>query len=92
MNIIQHGYQMDPSGRIDISVVEEPGALVFRLRDYASSFELDRIEPRDLDEVHPGGLGIHFILSLMDECRLVDTPDGRGNLLQMKKILHKKRQ
>ena len=87
MNIMQHGYRMDPAGRIKITVLKEPGALVFRLRDYADPVEPTSIKSRSLDDVRPGGLGTHFIHCLMDECRFMDTPDGRGNLLQMKKYL-----
>jgi anti-sigma regulatory factor (Ser/Thr protein kinase) len=87
MNIMQHGYRMDPAGRINITVLKEPGALVFRLRDYADPVDPDGIRSRSLDDVRPGGLGTHFIHCLMDEVGFLATPDGRGNLFQMKKYL-----
>ncbi len=87
MNIIQHGYGMDPDGRIEIRVCHEPGALVVQLRDYAHSVDVHQVRSRDLDDVRPGGLGVHLIGSLMDECGFLEPPPGGGNLYQMKKYL-----
>jgi len=80
-NIIQHAYRMDQNGRIDVTLIQEQGALVIQLRDYAHKVDVKK----DLDDVRPGGLGVHLIDSLMDECGFIDPPEGIGNLLQMKK-------
>jgi anti-sigma regulatory factor (Ser/Thr protein kinase) len=85
MNVIQHAYAMDPNGQIDLVVSLEKGLLVFRLRDYARTVDASKIFPRDLDTVRPGGLGVHFIRTLMDECRFLQPPDDGGNLFEMKK-------
>ena len=87
MNIIQHGYRMDPAGRIDIRVSREPGALVVQLRDYAGRVDLSTVCSRDLDDVRPGGLGVHLIGCLMDESGFLDAPADGGNLFQMKKFV-----
>jgi len=87
MNIIQHGYRMDPAGRIDIRVSREPGALVFQLRDYAGRVDVSTVCSRDLDDVRPGGLGVHLIGCLMDESGFLDAPSDGGNLFQMKKFI-----
>jgi len=87
MNIIQHAYGMDPNGRIDVSVIRENDALVFELRDYAAQVDADKVCSRDLDDVRPGGLGVHFIGCLMDECGYLESPEGGGNLFRMKKFI-----
>lgn len=87
MNIIQHAYNMDPNGRIDVRVSREPGALVFQLRDYAGCVDVDKVCSRDLENVRPGGLGVHLIGCLMDECGFLEPPAGGGNLFQMKKLV-----
>lgn len=87
MNIIQHSYGMQPDGRIDIRVCREPGALVLQLRDYAREVDPDKVQSRDLDDIRPGGLGVHFISSLMDESGFLEPPPGGGNLFQMKKFI-----
>lgn len=87
MNIIQHGYGMDPHGRIDVTILQDDDAIVFRLRDYAAKVDVDAVCSRDLDDVRPGGLGVHLIKSLMDEAAFLESPEGGGNLLQMKKFV-----
>lgn len=87
MNIIQHAYAMRPDGQIDLAVMREPGALVFHLRDYAECVDQSKIQSRDLDDVRPGGLGVHLMGCLMDECGFLAPPDDGGNLFQMKKFL-----
>jgi sigma-B regulation protein RsbU (phosphoserine phosphatase) len=44
-----------------------------------------QLTARDLSECRPGGLGIPFINALMDEWKLEPAPDGRGNVLRMRK-------
>lgn len=87
MNIIQHGYEMAPDGRIEIRVSREPDALVVQLRDYARRVDVATVRPRDLDDIRPGGLGVHFIGALMDESGFLEPPPDGGNLFQMKKYL-----
>ena len=84
-NIIQHAYKMEPNGRIDVTLMQERGALVIQLRDYAHKVDVEKVSSRDLDDVRPGGLGVHLIDCLMDECGFIDPPKGVGNLFQMKK-------
>lgn len=87
MNIIQHGYDMQPDGRIEVRVSREPGALVLQLRDYAQRVDPGKVRSRALDDIRPGGLGVHLIASLMDESGFLECPSGGGNLFQMKKFI-----
>jgi anti-sigma regulatory factor (Ser/Thr protein kinase) len=87
MNIIQHGYDMQPDGRIEVRVSREPGALVLQLRDYADRVDPGTVRSRALDDIRPGGLGVHLIASLMDESGFLESPLGGGNLFQMKKFI-----
>ena len=41
---------------------------------------------RDLDQIRPGGLGLHFIRSAVDRVEY-DTPPGGGMLLKMIKLM-----
>ena len=84
MNIIQHGYGMAPDGRIDVSIFQQTGALVIRIRDYADKVDVEQVRSRELDDIRPGGLGVHLINCLMDECGFVEAPPDGGNLFQMK--------
>lgn len=83
-NIIRHAYQ-GKGGEIELTVRREADRLVIRLLDYAPPVDLTAIQPRPLDELRPGGLGTHFMRSVMDEIAYIPPPPGAGNLLQMTK-------
>jgi sigma-B regulation protein RsbU (phosphoserine phosphatase) len=84
-NVIRHGYQGDPDGTIELEIHREGGNLVFSLLDDAPPVDAAKVRPRDLEDVRPGGLGTHFIQSLMDESDFLPRPGGSGNLLRMVK-------
>lgn len=88
MNVIQHGYQGRP-GSIDLHIVPIDDGIEFRVHDSAQHVSLDDWRPRALDDLRPGGLGVHFIREIMDEVEYVPVADGLGNSLCMKKYLHR---
>lgn len=83
-NIIRHGYRETGTGPVDIKVSEAGGVLQIRLEDRAPPADLAAIRPRDLDELRPGGLGTHFIRTIMDEVTYSHAEDGTGNVLVMR--------
>ena len=88
MNVIQHAYKFDGSGNITLEISKQDSTIVFRLTDSAELIELDKVKPRDLDDVRPGGLGVHFIREIMDSCDMGHLPDGKGNFLDMRKTIY----
>ena len=84
-NVIRHAYAGVDGGTIDLEVRCVNRAIVILLRDFAATIDVSRIKPRDLDDLRPGGLGLHFIREIMDEIEFVPPPSGRGNLLRMTK-------
>ena len=66
MNIIQHAYHNIPNGEIHITIKENDEAIIFVLQDDAPCVELSSIKSRKLDNLRPGGLGVHFINKIMD--------------------------
>ena len=85
-NIIRHAYGETSEGEIEIRIDKQGDELCVRLRDFAPTVDPECLESlRPLDEVRPGGLGTHFIRSLMDEAEFVAQPEGTGNLLRMVK-------
>ena len=85
MNIIQHAYGDQHKGEIILEIKEVQGDLVFRLTDFAETVDKNCIKSRDLNDIRPGGLGVHIINEIMDETEYLDPPDGVGNILEMKK-------
>ncbi|MDZ7736819.1 MAG: ATP-binding protein [Gammaproteobacteria bacterium] len=85
MNIIQHAYGDDSPGEIVLEIFNNADTIRFRLQDFAAPVDLNKIKPRELGEVRPGGLGTHFISEIMDECKMGHLEGNRGNYLEMSK-------
>lgn len=88
-NVIRHGYCGASHGRIAVSVnatddpADGPG-LEIRVRDFCPNVDLEKIAGRDLDDVRPGGLGVHLIRAMMQEVEYSHA-EGGGVLLVMRK-------
>lgn len=86
MNVVQHGFEGGKAeGKITLVVSKSMDELLFQLIDNAPSLDPAQVVPRDLDDIRPGGLGTHFIRELMDSVEYIPSPDGSGNLLEMRK-------
>ena len=90
-NVIRHGYGGPCEKQINISFrqVKCPDgklALEIVIRDFGKQVDPKIIEGRDLDELEPGGLGVHIIHSVMDETEFKAAPDS-GMLLRMLKFI-----
>ena len=90
-NIIRHAYGGSGEVVLDMRLSPEApygkAALVVQLIDFAPPVDVDKIKSRPLDELRPGGLGVYFMLSVMDEVGFVPPPEGAGNLLRMIKAI-----
>jgi anti-sigma regulatory factor (Ser/Thr protein kinase) len=62
-----------------------PGFTII-VEDRGRQIDPDAIRGRDLDQVRPGGLGVHIIRNVMDEATYARRPD-RGMRLTMAKRL-----
>ena len=85
-NIIRHCYHNDWTQTIILYVDIEDSQLIISLRDFGEQRDPTQFKSRDLDEVEPGGLGMHFIYSTMDEVEY-DATITVGTLMRMKKHL-----
>lgn len=88
-NVIKHGYQgrNDQPVAIMLSPVVSgdgrPGIVVV-VRDYGRQVDPSSICGRDLNDVRPGGLGVHIIRAMMDEAEYSCPTEG-GMMLRMVK-------
>lgn len=89
MNIIQHAYKNDPEGEIILEFWKNStdNKMIIKLIDFSETVDKSKIKSRDLDDIRPGGLGVHLINEVMDKVDYLDNPDGQGNILQMEKKL-----
>ncbi|MGA9335853.1 MAG: SpoIIE family protein phosphatase [Rudaea sp.] len=84
-NIIRHAYCEVKSGKIALHLSRERDMLTFELHDEAPVVDPARMKSRDLGECKPGGLGVAFIETLMDDWKLEARAGGKGNVLRMHK-------
>jgi anti-sigma regulatory factor (Ser/Thr protein kinase) len=92
-NVIRHAYCGQPNKRIDLSCRrvsrtvqgQHRQGLEIQLLDNGVPFDRKKLTARSLDEVKPGGLGLHFMRDSMDvmEHRRV----GRKNRLRLVKYI-----
>lgn len=90
-NIIKHTYHGEINKPIVINQRIVDDRLEVILRDYGEKADPNKIKSRDLDDLKPGGLGVHFIKSAMDEVRYDNTVDV-GNQLTLIKYLPGKKE
>lgn len=88
-NVIRHAYDGRTDGEVMLSCSSKDNRIEFLLVDKGRSWQADEHRPRSLDEVRPGGLGIHLIRSVMDEVRYGTSE--RGNELFLAKSLRPRR-
>lgn len=95
-NIIRHGYECDESRPIWVSIWPNPDgaatddqgrplpSIRIVIEDEAKQVELEQIKGRDLEDIRPGGLGVHIIKEVMDEVTF-EKRDGAGMRLTLVK-------
>lgn len=71
INVIRHGYEKRTDGRIWVSVQplsgDPPEGLRVVVEDEAKQVDPSTIRGRSLEDIRPGGLGVHIIREVMDE-------------------------
>lgn len=87
-NIIEHAYGVENAGEIFVSWRKTEGAFIIELRDNGRPFKPEEVlspsvpdSPDNIDELKVGGLGLHFMRTLMDEVEF--SFDDQGNRLVM---------
>lgn len=88
MNIMQHAYKGDRSGRIVLEIRRDGSDLEVVLVDFAAPVAHERIAPRALADLRPGGLGTYFIRATVDECSYGHLADNSGNFVRMRKRIN----
>lgn len=66
-NVIRYAYHQEPNQLICLVCEHRKNSVVFRLRDFGTQCDPDRLQGRPLDLVQPGGLGIHLIRKAFDK-------------------------
>jgi len=79
-NVIRHGYEGRPDGRIWVTLncLPDGAGLRIEIEDRARTIDPSEMKGRDLDDIQPGGLGMHLMSSLVD--RYEHAPRAGGGM------------
>jgi len=92
-NTIRHGYGGPCNKPIIVTLNrlnaddDHQAGLEILIRDFGRQIDPAKIKGRDLDDVRPGGLGVHLIYSSMDEVEY-SCPSEGGMQLRLVKYLN----
>ena len=90
-NVIRYRCQTIDDGALEVTAELEPGSLRFRIGRFCKPQDIQKIKPRDLADVRPGGLGTSFIAQIMDRVEYEQDPDDPDCLaLVLEKTLENK--
>ena len=84
-NVILHAYEGRGDGPILLDIMESADRMILRVTDFGPAVAPTVVQPRDLRDLRPGGLGTYFIQNVMDTTDFGRSPSGVGNVLQMSK-------
>ena len=84
-NIIRHGYGGRTDQRIEIRLEAPSGRFRIEFEDWATYVDPSRIASRPLDQIRPGGLGVHLMKSTMDVVDYVKNAHGGTTLVLEKR-------
>ncbi len=85
-NVIRHGYGGRTDQRIDIRLEAPAGRLRIEFVDWATFVDPSKIVSRPLDQVRPGGLGVHLMKSTMDVVEYLKNAQGGTTLVLEKRV------
>jgi len=75
-NVIRHTYGGEASQPIVLSAEITDGLFHLRLRDYGPPVETEKLKGRELEDVKPGGLGLHLLKCVFSVVEHLPQPDG----------------
>lgn len=85
-NTIRHSYKGSKEGEIVVKCSLESDRIEISVRDFGEKFDAESVEPPDLEDVKPGGLGVHMMKSVMDKVEY-DCSHETGTEVHMTKFV-----
>jgi len=83
-NVIKYAYHGDTSKKIVVKYGTWQKRIIIIVEDSGEKADPEKIQGRDLDDVRPGGLGMHFIRRVFDRVEF-DAKKVKGNRLLLMK-------
>lgn len=85
-NVICHTYENRPDCQMTIGCRRLADGLEIVLQDTGPKVQQSQLQPRSLEDVKPGGLGLHFIHSVMDRVKYDPEYQEGNRLIMIKKF------
>ena len=86
-NIIKHSYKEENKKNIiEVELEFSENKVIIHLYDNGTPVNEEKIKPRELSDVKPGGLGTYFINKIMDEVRWKKSDKWINHLTLTKNI------
>ncbi len=85
-NVIKHAYAGDPNKQIGLTLRISSEAFEVIIEDSGLKADAAAIRGRSLDDIRPGGLGVHLIKRACDVVEF-DEKKKKGNRLRLVKYL-----
>lgn len=83
-NVIKYAYHGDTSKGIVVKYKSSQTSISIIIEDSGEKADPEKIRGRDLDDVRPGGLGLHFMRRVFDRVEF-DGKKVKGNRLLLMK-------
>ena len=84
-NAIRHAYHEQTGNVVEVSYEETLDRIVISIRDFGKKIDLQSVRVPTLPPEKPGGLGIHFMKTIMDRVEY-NTAHPQGNELILTKF------
>ena len=88
-NVIRHAYK-DKEGDVAVKLSFRNNEFIVSIEDNGIPVIPEKIKPRDIEDIKPGGLGTFFITQIMDSVSFQLTSPHWVNCLTMKKKINNK--
>ena len=86
-NIIKHSYKEEnKKNTIEVELEFSENKVIIHLYDNGTPVNEEKIKPRELSDVKPGGLGTYFINKIMDEVKWKKSDKWVNHLTLTKNI------
>jgi anti-sigma regulatory factor (Ser/Thr protein kinase) len=86
-NVIRHVYSNSERERIDLIFTFSDDIYEVRIDDYGTFVDPVLIKSRPLEDVRPGGLGVHLMQKVMDEVSYTKNRWGGTSLTMRKRLV-----
>ena len=87
-NIIRHAYRGNTGEIVTVRCRIREDRLEIVMQDKGTPGDPEHMKPRSLEDIRPGGLGLHLINSAMDRVDYQSTKQ-KGNVLTLTKFFDK---